>query len=83
MKHRRLAEEQVIGVLPEQEARLRTADLCHRQEIPEGWENQDFWNRSHINTINHLRFAPGMLERNCPRLFDVAGSELKDGSATL
>ena len=36
MKRSRFTEEQIVGVLKEQEAGQRTADVCRRHEISEG-----------------------------------------------
>lgn len=36
MKRSRFSEEQIIGILREQEAGQRTADVCHRRGISEG-----------------------------------------------
>ena len=36
MKHSRFTEEQIIGILKEQESGQRTADVCRRHGVSEG-----------------------------------------------
>ena len=61
MKRKRHTEEQIIAILKEHEARMKTADLCRKHGISEGcfynWKANEEWRADYNTERSHSRLG--------------------------